>query len=460
MEEPIVKISIDHVTNSSSESFGTAITDTVISIAAGIPFIAVTLGLTGTSDLPPADVPADVGVSADPEDPAGTIICTNPDGSVTKTLPDGTVGTKMPDGTVYVNTADGTTGVISPDGTEKYTSPDGTVTEIFTDGTSYTVTPAGSTCTEYPDGTTRVTTPDGGMTLQRPDGSFELKEPGQANTQICGPDGSLLGVRDANGGEVFKDKSGNYSGKMITSDGMELEVKGSDHSEVTLTNPNGTEIVIDKNGELQSGHLVMPDGQADIGADGQITGDFTDQASGVKTHIETTADGSLKISDSAGTHVTVSENGVEGTIVTDDGTVSIDAGGNIDSKDKDGSSDKIVQNPDGTSRWTHKDPDGSQTTVDVTEEGNFELKGSDGTKETLVTNADGSSTLTQVGADGSKTTYVAGTDGKIHITTPEGGHVTVSQDGSVTMAGTDGQTRTFSADDVKSLGQQLPGGEQ
>lgn len=95
-----MKISVDHVTTSSSESFGTVIVDTATAIGLAIPFIAVTLGGGGSGDTgadedaPEGDWGYEPYASTDPEDPPGTTLQNNPDGSVTKKLPDGTVGTK------------------------------------------------------------------------------------------------------------------------------------------------------------------------------------------------------------------------------------------------------------------------------------------------------------------------------------------------------------------------------
>lgn len=112
-----MKVSIDHVTNSSSESFGTVIVDSVAAIGLAVPFIAATMGAgEGGEDEEGDEYTYAPYESTDPEDPPGTIIQKNKNGTITKTLPDGTTGTKMPDGTVYVSSPDGSTAVIDPDG--------------------------------------------------------------------------------------------------------------------------------------------------------------------------------------------------------------------------------------------------------------------------------------------------------------------------------------------------------
>ena len=102
-----MKVSVDHLTNSSSESFGTVIRDTAAVIGLSIPYIAATLGLKGEGTAVEEDISGDdwgyeSHESTDPKDPPGTIVQNNRDGTVTKTLPDGTVGTQQEDGRIYV----------------------------------------------------------------------------------------------------------------------------------------------------------------------------------------------------------------------------------------------------------------------------------------------------------------------------------------------------------------------
>lgn len=51
---------------------------------------------------------------------------------------------------------------------------------------------------------------------------------------------------------------------------------------VTMTNPNGTEVVIDNDGELKSGKLVTEDGYTEVSGDGHIKGEYTDKSTGIK----------------------------------------------------------------------------------------------------------------------------------------------------------------------------------
>lgn len=194
-----MKISIDHVTNSSSESFGTAITDTIVSIALGIPFIAATLGIADTgkgdeSGAQPAPVAAPY-ASSDPADPPGTTIQDNADGSKTKTLPDGTVGTKRPDGYVYVSCPDGATGVITPDGREFMFRPDGSTAAMDDDGTEVVIGADGTAVSERivtDDGSTEISA-DGRIRTTRRDTDDEvvIHPDGSATMTLVGSDGSL-----------------------------------------------------------------------------------------------------------------------------------------------------------------------------------------------------------------------------------------------------------------------------
>lgn len=77
-----MKVSIDHVTNSSSESFGTVIVDSVAAIGLAVPFIAATMGAGEGGDGDEEGDEGDEGdeytyapyESTDPDDPPGTII--------------------------------------------------------------------------------------------------------------------------------------------------------------------------------------------------------------------------------------------------------------------------------------------------------------------------------------------------------------------------------------------------
>ncbi|GEM_PF-1547556 len=464
-----MKISIDHVTNSSSESFATVIGDTLLVILFGIPFIAATLGSTGeSSDQESGDENTDGGGSSgefdpypsnDPDDEPGTMIQKNPDGTVTKTLPDGTVGTRMPDGTVYVKAADGTTGVITPDGHETYTSPDGTKTEVYSDGTTYQQNPDGSTRTEYPDGTIRVHGADGSYAAQNPDGTLEVRGPDEKNIQVLDKEGKVIGLKDDNGTNLKKDEQGNISGVAVNEDGHEMTVTGNINDKITFSDDKGSKVVINKDGELESGKIVSEDGYVEIDENGNLKSDHTDKETGVRTEIYGNPEqGTIVIKDSNGSDMTVTGDKFVGTMISDKGKITIDENGNIDATHADGSTDTVRNNPDGSSSMVSKDANGVETNINVKANGDYEAKNSLGESMTIIGNSDGTSTMTAVDAKGQVTTVHGSSTSDVTVNTPDGGKIIISQDGGMKMTDKDGNAKSFTPEEVKNASPEMFGG--
>lgn len=404
-----MKISVDHVTNSSSESFGTVIVDSIVAIGLAIPFIAVTLGTGDRSDVEGNgdDTSGDEYeyqpyVSTDPKDVPGTIIQNNRDGSVTKTQPDGTKGTKMPDGTVYVSAPDGTTGVIQPDGHQILTMPDGTKVEQYTDGTAYAEYPDGSTRVEYPDGTIKQQDANGEFTQVNPDGSFMVREPGKTMSKVYEPDGKLVGVKDERGSDIKVDDNNEIKGKYIDNNGDEMEVSGNLDTGIVIKDDKGSRIEIDSEGELKSAIIKDENGYLQVNEDGSIKCDMKDPKTGTQMTIDFDPEKGLNYKDSNGNYINVDASGKgSAQLVDENGTLKIDKDGRVEAKDKDGNYETYIPNEDGSGTWERGDANGPKVTGVIDKEGNAEYTASDGSKLKITKD----STLTITDTSGKETTY-------------------------------------------------------
>jgi len=401
-----MKVSVDFVTNSSSESFGTIIGDGLATIILGIPFISATLGDTssqekeeegGSSSDDYAPYP-----SENPEDPSGTMIQKNPDGTITKTFPDGTVATKYSDGTIYGTFPDGSVGVVYPDGTEKYTHADGTLEEIYPDGSSKTVKPDGVIVTEDKAGNKTATEPNGTITTLHPDGSIDITDPAGI-TKIHDKDFNVVGVKDKYGSYVTKDADGNITGTMVDKDGNTYDVKGDGSGGMTIKN-DSTNVTLDKDGELVNGEFVDKDGKLTLGGDGSIKYDGKSK-DGKQINIDMDGDGNVKYGDADGNKFEISSDGkITGVVKDPEGDIIFNPDGSRETTNKDGSHDKVIPNPDGSVTWVHKDPQGAETQVNADEAGKLEIKGPLGDSATFT--PDGSLTVKK--ADGTSETFSAG----------------------------------------------------
>lgn len=398
-----MKISVDHVTNSSSESFGTVIVDTATAIGLAIPFIAVTLGGGEGGDGDEAlDVPQDdwgyePHESTDPNDPPGTIVQNNRDGSVTKTHPDGAVGTKMPDGTIYVSEPDGTTGVIEPDGHQKMTLPDGTKVEHYTDGTSYAEYPDGTERVEYEDGTVRQKNPEGEIVKVNPDGSFDVTPPGSEYTKHYTEEGSLYKATHENGGEINIDEDGNVKGVIKFPDGDDMEVEGVIGERIRGKSKSGNSFELNESGELDK--LYVKNEYGFIEVDGEkMKIDVRDEKTGEFIKVDFDPDKHFEYEDSNGNFVKLDKDG-KGTakLKTDQGefnvredgsmdyqddeiTMNRDAEGRTEIVDSKGNYQISNENPDGSVDFEIGNKEGSQVTGSIDENGNYEANGNDGSQ--------------------------------------------------------------------------------
>ncbi|MDH8678770.1 hypothetical protein QE109_11460 [Fusibacter bizertensis] len=403
-----MKISVDHVTNSSSESFGTVIVDSIAAIGLAIPFIAVTMGnsdLNKDSDNEETsgdEYDYEPYESTDPSDPSGTIIQKNRDGSVTKTHPDGTKGTKMPDDTVYVSAPDGTTGVIEPDGHQILTMPDGTKVEHYTDGTSYAEYPDGTSRVEYPDGTVKELNPQGEMIQVNPDGSFMVREPGKTTSKVYNPEGRFVGMSDERGTDIKVDENDEVKGTYVSPSGEKLEVTGNLNSGLVMQNDKGTKIEIDEDGGLVGAMVKDENGYLQIDENGAIKSEGKNPETGVTYTLDFNPDKGLKYKDSNGNFIDVDATGKGSARVVDDqGTLSIDKDGRVEATDKEGNYENYIPNDDGSATWESGDANGPKVTGVIDKEGNVEYTATDGSKLKITKD----STLTITDPSGNETSY-------------------------------------------------------
>ena len=401
-----MKISVDHVTNSSSESFGTVIGDSLVAIGLAIPFIAATMG-TGSGEGDDEDSNGDAYdyepyESTDPKDPPGTIMQNNRDGSVTKTQPDGTKGTKMPDGTIYVSTPDGTTGVIQPDGHQILTMPDGTKVEQYTDGTAYAEYPDGSSRVEYPDGTIKTQDALGETVQVNPDGSFLVREPGKSSSKVYNPDGKLVGLSDERGTDLKVDANNEVKGTYVGLNGDKLEVTGNIDTGLVMQNDSGTRIETNELGEIKNAIIKDENGYLKIDEDGSIKSEGKNPETGLEYSLDFNPEKGLKYKDSEGNFVDVDMEGKgSAKLVDENGSMSLGKDGHVEAIDKDGNYEKYVPNDDGSATWEKGDKNGPQVTGSIDSEGNVEYVTPDGSK--LKISKD--SALTIVDSKGNETSY-------------------------------------------------------
>jgi len=404
-----MKISIDHVTNSSSESFGTVIVDTVIAIGMAVPFIAVTLtddvyvspDEESSNEENEDNVDYEPYVSTDPKDPPGTIIQNNRDGSITKTHPDGAVGTKMPDGTIYVTEPDGTTGIIEPDGHQIMNLPDGTKIEHYTDGTSYAEYPDGTKRVEYEDGTVREQKPDGETVTVNPDGSFEVREADKSYSKTYDPDGRFKGMTNEFGTDIKVDDDNNVSGKYINEKGDILNVSGNTDTGLVMENGEGTRIETDENGEIKHAIVKDENGYLEIKHDGSIKSEGVDPKTGVSYEFDFDPERGLKFKNSNGDYIDIDADGKGSAhISNEEGEMTLDKKGNFEIKDKHGNYERYTPNEDGSASWERGNKEGAELTGEMDTEGNVTYTASDGSQ--LVVKED---SLTVVDSNGNQTTY-------------------------------------------------------
>jgi hypothetical protein len=417
-----MKISVDHVTNSSSESFGTVIVDTAIAISVAIPYIAATLNGPldgeGLEDIPEDDWGYEAHESTDPKDPPGTIVQNNRDGSITKTLPDGTIGTQMKDGTIYVTQPDGTTGVVEPDGHQKMTLPDGTKIEHYTDGTSYAEYPDGTSRVEYPDGTVKEQDPKGEVVQMNPDGSFEVTEPNQNWTKVYDKDGKLIKGKTATGSEVTMDDDGNLSGKLVTEDGKEMKVTGNIDDGFTAQDDQGNFIEIGENGLVKEMSYKDENGTYEIRKDGSIDIDFKNPETGDEISLDLDPEKGITYKDSDGNYINIDSEGKGEIHFVDDGAeihmnkdgsgyykdeygeMNTDGKGRVEVKDTEGNYEIVQEHEDGTISYENGNKDGKQVSGFKDKDDNYTFTKNDGS-QLIIKDTD----LTIKDKDGKTTTY-------------------------------------------------------
>ena len=418
-----MKVSVDHVTNSSSESFGTVIRDTAVVIGLSIPYIAATLGSKGEGTESEEDIPSDDWgyepyASTDPKDPPGTIVQNNRDGTVTKTLPDGTVGTQQEDGTIYVTQPDGTTGIIEPDGHQIITMPDGTKVEQYTDGTSYAEYPDGTERTEYPDGTVKEKGPNGEIVQMNPDGTFEVTEPGGRFTKVYKEDGELFKAKDGNGSDIRVDEDGNISGKFINAAGEETKVSGNLSTGHRLEDAKNNHIEVDEDFNIKTASVKGENGFLEIKEDGSMKAAGKDPETGESFEVEVDPEKGVKYKDSKGNYIDldkdgkgkafVKKDGVE-IKINEDGSLSYkdekvemksDGKGRVEAKDSDGNYEIYQENKDGSIDFESGDKKGVKVTGSKDAEGNYELKAKDGSQLKITQDH-----FTVKDSEGNSTTY-------------------------------------------------------
>jgi len=436
-----MKVSVDHVTNSSSESFATVIKDTAAVIGLSIPYIAATLGDKGVAEdgkVPPAD---DWGYepyeSTDPNDPPGTIIQNNPDGTVTKTLQDGTVGTQHEDGTIYVTQPDGTTGVIEPDGHQKITLPDGTKIEQYTDGTSYAEYPDGTERTEYEDGTVKEKDPNGEIVQMNPDGTFEVTEPGERFTKVYKEDGELFKAKDPYGTDVSVDENGNLFGKFVDEDGTESNCSGNINEGYKVEDTDGNFIEVNENGNIDNASIEFENGYYEKHSDGREKCYVKDPKTGESLSLEYDPKKGINYEDSQGNFIRTNEKGqTEASIKKDGIEVEMHKDGRMSYKD-----DEIEMHNDGKGRVEVKDREGNYQIVKENEDGSIDFESGDAT--------------------GVKVTAVKDTEGNYEFNSTDGSQLIITKD-DFTIKDTEGNSNTYTKEDIDRMvasGELGPGGD-
>lgn len=398
-----MKISVDHVTNSSSESFGTIIQDTAAVIGLSIPFIAATMGtrgeeITDAEPNPSDDWGYEPYESTDPSDPPGTMIQNNPDGTVTKTLPDGTVGTQMPDGKIYVTQSDGTTGHIDPDGHQQMILPDGTKIEHYTDGTAYAEYPDGTTRTEYEDGTIREQDPSGEIVQINPDGSFEVTEPNQSMAKVYSEDGELIGGKGPLGTQLSIDNDGNITGQYMNEEGKIYDVQGNIYGDTKLVDDQGNFAEINDAGNIKNLSVKEGDNIYEVKEDGSMFIDHEDVETGEILKVDFAPDKGLKYRDSEGNFIDLDAEGKgrahlksetceidiyedgRANYKDDSVTVSLDANGRVEARDTEGNYEIVTPNEDGSLSYETGDRNGMKVRAIKDSEGNYEFNAVDGSQ--------------------------------------------------------------------------------
>lgn len=377
-----MKITVDFVTNSSSESFGTVIRDSAIAITVGLPFLTSVLknGLDGEeSEIEPVKEY----ISEDPNDPPGTIIAENADGSITKKKPDGTVATKYPDGTIHGTMPDGTVCTVHPDGMEIQIDPEGTKTTFFPDGRYEQTKTDGTFIKVNSDGSSEMYETDGTITYENTDGSSVVEFP-DGDKNYFDEKGDLcrrVRVSENGVGSKYYNKDGTTRVEIELNNGAKASGNFDANENGVLVTDSGGKITYE-NGKPVEIDIQNDDTSLKIKRDGSMELKDIDE-NGVVTEIQVSPDEEMHIKTSTGTDVKVHKGKAEGKVVYDDVTVEYKPNGDYSAEYENGMKEELVTRDDGTSYFERKDAHGNKTTLENTKDSKTIMKTPDGKTFTL-----------------------------------------------------------------------------
>lgn len=356
-----MKITMDFVTNSSSESFGTIIMDTALAVAIGIPFYA-TLLKNGTEGIESVtDEQVEFQTSNDPKDPEGTMVRANQDGSKTKKLPDGTVGTLYLDGTMHGVMSDGTVCTITPDNVSTTNYPDGSREIEFPDGKIEQVLSSGTKVHLNTDGTSKMVEPDGTTTYENKNGSSETHF-ADGDKNIFNEDGKCIKATRGNYTQLYKDDGGT-SITGVGNDGVTLTAEFDSDGTGFMKTDDGVQVEFENN-EVAGLEFKNDNTHMKVNKDG--TGHFRFVEDDYETEADIDSDGNITYKDSNGTDLVVKNDQFVGTIVEEGLVVTIKANGDYTAISSQGTKEELVTNPNGTSYFEQVDKMGNKASIETT----------------------------------------------------------------------------------------------
>lgn len=320
--------------------------------------------------------------------------------------------------------------------------PTGTTIEKNKDGTMTKRMPDGWTATKYTDGTIYGEGPNGEKVTYYPDGTSKEYTP-EGGLDVKHPNGdSELTTPDGATTSIVNNADGTMD---ITSGyGGTLHVSKEGYPEGTLTAHDGTRYTCAKDGSVS---IATPDGTMTMDADGNMTGAMRTPEGDT---ITAKPDGTIEAKTAEGDIITIDKDGLKAKF-TDGSFANMDSNGNITSahlKDKEGTID-IATDDKGS---THiKDDQGNS--VDINKDGSGQMKGSDGSSASQ--DANGNATVTN--SEG--TTWSAKNDGSGTITDKKGNKIELHKDGSLTVKESSGKSTHYTADEAGQMNGQ-PGGGQ
>jgi hypothetical protein len=304
-----------------------------------------------------------------------------------------------------------------PNGTVTKRAPDGTVGTLSPDGTQYIESPNGGRAVYYPDGSANIWDPIEGSEIHHPNGDFErITADGTRSTITNNEDGSM---------------------DIVSGWGGSLHIPEDGFPEGSITAANGDVIALNGDG---SGTYQTQYGTINIDKDGNLSGSITDEGGNSLT---VKPDGSIDGVTAAGDKLTVDADGLRAKFA-DGSFFNTDAEGNLTDchiTDDKGVTYDLKTNKNGTVQI--KDSTGNSGTFKP--DGTGEIKGSDGS--VLKQDADGSATY--VSPEG--TAWSANVDGTSSVVDAQGNRLALVQDGSVTVKNVNGETTSYTAEQVNQM---------